>query len=257
MKKLNCIAIDDEPLSLKQITNYIDRVESLDLKQSFTNAFEALNYLQTNEVDLIFLDIEMNEMTGVDLIESLNIKPHFIFTTAYDYYALKAFELQAVDYLQKPLSFKRFLKAVDKAFRLQPRTLPDEGSANKKKGKKSKDFIFIKTKYRMQKLSFDDILYIKGMNNYLVIKTREETLYTIQSFNHISQVLPPENFIRIHKSYVVAIDKIDIIGKNQLFINEEHIPIGESYKEYFFSYLEKNQLMFYNNSRRNPHSLKN
>lgn len=252
MKKLNCIAIDDEPLSLKQMTNYIDRVESLELKQSFTNAFEALNYLQTNEVDLVFLDIEMNEMTGVDLVESLNIKPHFIFTTAYDHYALKAFELQAADYLQKPISFKRFVKAVDKVFRLQPRSYPDEGSASQKSGQKSKDFIFIKTKYRMQKLSFDDIYYIKGMNNYLVIKTREETLYTIQSFNHISQVLPQENFIRIHKSYVVAIDKIDVIGKNRLFINEQNIPIGESYKEYFFSYLEKNQFMFYNNSHRSP-----
>ncbi|MBS3777535.1 MAG: response regulator transcription factor, partial [Bacteroidales bacterium] len=229
MKKLNCIAIDDEPLSLKQMTNYIDRVESLELKQSFTNAFEALNYLQTHEVDLVFLDIEMNEMTGVDLVESLNVKPHFIFTTAYDHYALKAFELQAADYLQKPISFKRFVKAVDKVFRLQPRSYPDEGSANQKSGQKNKDFIFIKTKYRMQKLSFDDIYYIKGMNNYLVIKTRDETLYTIQSFNHISTVLPQENFIRIHKSYVVAIDKIDVIGKNRLFINEQNIPIGESY----------------------------
>lgn len=257
MKKLRCIAIDDEPLSLQQINNYIKRVEFLELKQSFTNAFEALNYLQTHEVDLVFLDIEMHEMTGVDLIESLNVIPHFIFTTAHDHYAMKAFELQAADYLQKPISFKRFIKAVDKVVRLQTRPTSGDSSGESQTDKKSKDFIFIKTKYRMQKLSFDDIYYIKGMNNYLVIKTRDETLYTIQSFNHISKVLPPENFIRIHKSYVIAIDKIDIIGKNQIFINEENIPIGESYKEFFFNYLEKNQLMFYNHPRRNPHNLKN
>jgi|SRR6056297_1869689 len=257
MKKLRCISIDDEPLSLQQINNYIERVEFLELKQSFSNAFEALNFLQIHEVDLVFLDIEMNEMTGVDLIESLNVIPHFIFTTAYDHYALKAFELQAADYLQKPISFKRFIKAVDKVVRLQPRPVSGDSSGESQAGKKNKDFIFIKTKYRMQKLSFDDIYYIKGMNNYLVIKTRDETLYTIQSFNHISKVLPPENFIRIHKSYVIAIDKIDIIGKNQIFINEENIPIGESYKEYFFSYLEKNQLMFYNPSRGNPYTPKN
>jgi len=250
MKKINCIAIDDEPLSLEQITNYIARVEFLNLKKSFHNALEALNYLQTNEIDLLFLDIEMEEMSGVDLIESLNTPPRFIFTTAFDRYALKAFELQAIDYLQKPFSFKRFIKAVDKVFSVQQKPVTGEVQPNQSSGKENRDFIFIKTKYRMQKLSFDAIYYIKGMNNYLVIKTREQTLYTIQSFSQISKVLPQKNFIRIHKSYVVAVDKIEVIGKNRIYINDEPIPIGESYKEYFFNFLENHRLMSYNHSRK-------
>jgi len=248
MEKINCIAVDDEPLCLQQIINYIERVEFLNLVASFDNGFDALNYLKTREVDLIFLDIQMDELTGVDLIESLHSKPDFIFTTAFDHYALKAFELQAVDYIQKPLSFKRFMQAVDKFIQVcskpahQTYTQPEESQ----RLQTSRKFIFIKTKYKMQRLSFDDIYYIKGLNNYLIIKTRDENLYIIQSFRQFSQVLPPENFVRIHKSYIVAIDKIDIIGKNQVIVQEQNLPIGESYKEYFFNYLEKSALMLQN-----------
>jgi DNA-binding LytR/AlgR family response regulator len=187
----------------------------------------------------------MDELNGIDFIESLNEVPYFIFTTSYDQYALKAFELQATDYLQKPITFKRFMKAVDRVFKLKfskNSSLPTNDSGEVKSD--VKDFTFIKTKYKMQKLVFDDILYIKGMNNYLIIKTRNETLYTIQSFAQITKVLPENNFIRVHKSYIIAIDKIEIIGKNQVIINEDNIPIGESYKEFFFNFLRKQKLVF-------------
>ena len=251
MRKIQCIAVDDDPLSLQQITGYIERVEFLNLAKSLDNAFDALNYLKTHSVDLIFLDIEMDELTGIDLIESLKVKPHFIFTTAHEQYALKAFELQATDYLQKPLSFKRFMKAVDHFVQnnlatINPQyiaTAPSQKIQKESLEPSEKEFIFIKTKYRMQRLFFDDIYYIKGLNNYLILKTRNKTLYTIQSFKKFSQVLPAENFVRIHKSYVVAIDKIDVIGKNQIYIMDEPIPIGESYKEYFFNYLIQQGLL--------------
>lgn len=256
VNKISCIAVDDEPLSLQQITGYIEKVDMLSLDKTFENGIDALNYLKTHHVDLVFLDIQMDELTGVDLIESLTETPHFIFTTAYEHYALKAFELQAFDYLHKPLSFKRFMKAVDKFMQMYPPTTqkeenPDKQAApNRNKEEETslgKEFIFIKTKYKMQRLSFEEIYYIKGLNNYLILKTSNETIYTIQSFKNFCQVLPPENFIRIHKSYVVAIDKIDVIGKNQVFIMGENIPIGESYKEYFFNYLTNNNLLFNRN----------
>ncbi len=256
--KISCIAVDDEPLSLQQITGYIKKVDMLSLEETFENGIDALNYLKTHHVDLVFLDIQMDELTGVDLIESLNETPHFIFTTAYEHYALKAFELQAFDYLQKPLSFKRFMRAVDNFLEKhsdhmqknsqdpENTTVPQENSKTES-ASNGKEFIFIKTKYKMQRLSFDDIYYIKGLNNYLILKTSNETIYTIQSFKNFSQILPPENFIRIHKSYIVAIDKIDVIGKNQVFIMGENIPIGESYKQYFFNYLTDKNLLFNHN----------
>lgn len=261
-KKINCIAIDDEPLSLQQITGYINRIDFLNLVKTFDNGLEALNYLHTHEVDLVFLDIMMDELSGIDLIESLDPRPYFIFTTGFDHYAVKAFELHATDYIQKPISFIRFMKAVDKVFKDFFKNPPAAANSTyqqlKPESKKSEqEFIFIKTKYKMQKLAFNDIYYIKGLNNYLIIKTPNDSLYARQSLNHIVKVLPTENFIRVHKSFIVAIDKIDVIGKNQLFINGENVPIGESYKEYFFNYLSQKQLMFFNNSRQNLYNLNN
>lgn len=258
-KKIKCIAVDDEPLSLQQITGYINRVNFLHLAETFDNGFDALNYLHNHEVDLVFLDIMMDELSGIDLIESLNNPPYFIFTTGFDRYAVKAFELEAADYIQKPVSFKRFMSAVDKVFKDFFKKPPENNTTMKESGgeKAQRNFIFIKTKHKMQKLDFDDIYYIKGLNNYLIIKTGNESLYTRQSLNNIVNVLPPENFIRVHKSFIVAIDKIDVIGKNQLFINGENVPIGESYKEYFFNYLSQKQLMFFNNSRQNLYNLNN
>jgi DNA-binding LytR/AlgR family response regulator len=256
--KINCIAIDDERECLDRLVSFAEKIEFLNLIKTFDNAFDAINYLETNKVDLIFLDVMMDDLSGIDLIESLNELPNFIFITSFDEYAVKAFELQATDYIQKPLTFKRFMKAAARAFKLKyaaenSATLP---AASVNHGNNdSKEFTFIKTKYKMQKLVFDDIYYIKGLNNYLIIKTKDEILYTIQSFNKIVKVLPMDNFIRVHKSYIIAIDKIDIIGKNQVIINDENIPIGESYKEYFFNHLRKEKLMFntnqtskYNNS---------
>ncbi len=247
MKTIKCIAVDDEPLSLQKISGYINRVDFLQLEATFSNGFDALNYLKTtHHVDLIFLDIMMEELSGVDLIESLHYKPFFIFTTAYDGYALRAFELQALDYIQKPISFKRFMKAVDKFVKINGQ-IQDKPQAEYHPAPPARqnreEFIFVRTKYKMQKLNFNDIYYIKGLNNYLIFKTKNTTLYTIQSFNQISKVLPEENFIRVHKSYMVAIDKIDVIGKNQLTIKDDHIPIGESYKEYFFNYLTQRDLL--------------
>ena len=249
MSKINCIIIDDDRDCIEILKTYVQKIDFLNLVKTFQNPFDALNYLETNKTDLIFLDIMMDELTGIDLIESLNEVPHFIFTTSTEKYAVKAFELQATDYLTKPIKFKRLMKAVDLVYRIKytEYNTPALGRA-RSNGEKNdignKKFTFIKTKYKMQKLLFDDILYIKGLNNYLIIKTKNEILYTIQSFNQITKVLPSANFIRIHKSYIIAVDEIDIIGKNQVVINEENIPIGESYKEYFFNYLKKHNLMF-------------
>ena len=244
MKKLNCIVIDDSIDSINITTQYLKKIEFCHVLKTFNDPFEAINYLESNEVDLVFLDIMMGELSGIDVIESLVDPPYFIFITSYDTYALKAFEMQAVDYIQKPVKFKRLMQAVNKAYQLKYQKsnvhVPGESDTNDvQKGNDSeKGFTFIKTKYKMQKLLFDDILHIKGLNNYLIVKTIKDTLYTIKSFNEILSILPSYNFVRIHKSYIVAINKIEVIGKNHVEIDGQNIPIGESYKEYFFNFLK-------------------
>jgi two-component system, LytTR family, response regulator len=243
--KISCIAIDDEPLALDIITDYCRKVPFLQLQKTFENAIEAIDYLKNNKVDLIFLDIQMEELTGIQLLNVLKEKPMIIFTTAYESYAVQCFELDALDYLLKPISFERFLKSVDKACEKKKssngnvapsQAVVIENSVNLTK---TKNYIFVKTEFRMQKINLCDILYIEGQGDYLCIYTPKERIMTLQNFHHFEENLPSGDFVRVHKSYMVALEKVESVERNRIKIGEKYIPIGETYRKSFFEILEK------------------
>ena len=241
---LNCIAVDDEPLALEKIKSFVERVPFLKLISCCNNAMEAISELKNSKIDLIFLDIQMDEFTGIQLLESLQTKPKVILTTAYDSYALKGYELDVSDYLLKPISFERFLKAVNKVYDNCNAKSDKETNITIQDSKQNKeDFVFVKTEYRMQKVVFDDILYIEGMKDYLRIVTKSEKIMTLQSFSSLEKLLPSHDFVRVHKSYIVAINKIECIERRGIKIKEMYIPIGDIYKMNFMDILKQRGLI--------------
>ena len=241
--KINCIAIDDEPLALDKITAYVKRIGYLNLIETFSNAIDALAFLKTQDVDLIFLDIQMDELTGVQMLETINIKPKVIFTTAYDQYALKGYELDVCDYILKPISFQRFLQACEKAYDLlYPKKQADISIPDPNTSEVSKGYFFVKNGNITQKINFEDILFVEGMKDYLRIYTKNEKIMTLLSFKKLEEALPSKDFFRIHKSYLISLDKIDSIERNRIVIGEERLPIGDSYKKAFYKSIEKRKL---------------
>lgn len=232
---ISCIVIDDELPAIQQMEDYIARVPFLKLLKCFSNAIEPITFLQNNNVDLIFLDIEMEGFTGLQLIRTLKIKPQIILTTAYDQYAIDAFDLNVSDYLLKPISFERFMQSIDKVYDLFAKSRYIE--TNKPQYKR--DYFFVKTEFRMQRVDFDNILYVEGMKEYLMIHTASEKIMTLQNFKNLEDVLPTENFIRVHKSYLVAINKIKSVERNRISIGETIIPVGDTYKEAFSVILKR------------------
>jgi len=222
---MKVIVIEDEPLALKKLVGFIKKIEYLKTVSTFDNAIDAISFLKGNAVDLIFLDIQMEEFTGIQFLETLKQRPKVIITSAYDKYALKGYELDVVDYLLKPFTFERFMQATEKACK----------NITENTASPSNDSIFVKTEYRLEKVILSEILYIEGMSEYLRIVTKDKKIMTLQSFKNIEDVLPKNNFIRVHKSYIVAIDKIDSIERNRIKIKNELIPISESYKEKFYN----------------------
>ncbi len=233
--KINCIVIDDELPAIEQMEEYITRIPFLNLLGSFDNAIEPINFLKSNSVDLIFLDIEMEGFTGLQLIKTLQHKPKIVLTTAYDQYAIEAFDLNVSDYLLKPISFERFIKAIDKIFDSYTET--NIKTSNEPVYKR--DYFFVKTEFRMQRVDFKDILFIEGMNEYLRINTTKEKIMTLQNFKSLEEILPKNNFVRVHKSYMVAINKIDCVEKNRIKIGEKLIPVSNTYKDAFYLILNK------------------
>jgi len=232
---INCVVIDDEYPAIQQMEDYISRVPFLRLLKSFNNAIEPLNFLQSNPVDVLYLDIEMEGFSGLQLIKVLQHKPKIILTTAYDQYALKAFDLNVSDYLLKPISFERFIQSIDKLFDLFVQEKPPDTSANQYR----RDYFFVKTEYRMQRIDFDDILFVEGMKEYLRIHTKTEKIMILESFKNLEESLPSEQFVRVHKSYLVALNKIDRIEKNRITIGETLIPISETYRDAFFMLVKR------------------
>lgn len=238
-----CIAIDDEPLALDVIKNFSDKIPFLKLKAVFKNPLEAIDYLNTHRVDLVFLDIEMEEITGIQFLKVIKNPPCIIFTTAYENYALQGFELEVVDYLLKPFLFERFIKAVDKAKKkilLESADLKGYKNHNKT-GKK--DFFFVKTGFQQQKINYNDILYIEGQADYLKIVTCKENIMTLQNFNNMSEMLPSEEFVRVHKSYMIAIQHIVSIERNRIKIGNTTISVSKTYNKSFFKMLKSKGLL--------------
>lgn len=234
--KLSCIIIEDEPLAAEKLKGFIKRSPYLALQESFRSSIDGLKYIKEHSVDLVFLDIQMDEMTGIELLESLSQKPLVILTTAYQEYALQGYELHVSDYLLKPYDFARFLKAVDKVY--------EEFSLRSQAIAGTSDCIFVKTEYRIEKVPINTILYIEGMSDYLRIHTDNgNPIMCLQKFAAFEETLSSNNFIRVHRSYLVAIDQIESIERSVIRIGEVRIPIGKTYQEHFYELISRKGLL--------------
>ncbi|PZR03213.1 MAG: DNA-binding response regulator [Flavobacterium psychrophilum] len=223
--KINCIVIDDEPLALELMETYVRRVPYLELKGLFHKPFNAFEILHTGTIHLMYLDINMPDITGVDFLKGITSPPKVIFITAYDNYAVQGFELNAVDYLLKPVPFNRFMIATDRAYEL----------LSKKETETSiQDYILVKAEHHTIKIKLNAIYYIEGYKDYLKIYTDDTTpILTITTLKAIEELLPT-GFIRIHRSYIVSIDKITSFRNSKVRIKDKYIPIGDSYNDIFY-----------------------
>ncbi len=240
--KINCIAVDDEPLALDIIKDYCTKVPFLNLQQAFDNAIDTMEYLRNNRVDLILLDIQMEDFTGIQLLNVLKVKPYVIMTTAYDNYALQGFDLDVTDYLLKPISFERFLKGVNKVYdRMKNETQAPEGEkiAAPPADVSDKDYFFVKTDTHIEKVTTSDVLYVEGMGDYWRIVTKNKRIMTLMNARGIEEVLPERQFCRVHRSYFVAMAKIESIERKHIKIADQRIPIGDTYQKNFFELIEK------------------
>lgn len=222
---MRCVLIDDEPLAIEILENYIERLDNKEIVGKFTNSVKALEFLSRHPVDLVFLDIQMPNLTGIDLVKSIKNLPQFIFTTAYPEYALEGFDLNATDYLVKPIPFSRFLQAIGKAddyYRLQENTT-----------RVANDFIFVRSEYENVRIATQKITYIEGLKDYIKIYTENspKAILTLMSFKDILERLNHTNFLRVHRSFIVNISQIDSLQKTRIIIGEKYIPIGETYKQ--------------------------
>jgi DNA-binding LytR/AlgR family response regulator len=235
--KINCIVIDDEPLARKGIKEYIADIDFLHLAGDFDNALTATELISSGNIQLLFLDIQLPKITGLEFFKTLPMPPPVIFTTAYPQYALEGFEVNALDYLVKPVSFDRFLKAAIKAkeyYELREKNISEPVSS---------DYFFIKSDSKLVKLQFSEVLYVEALQNYVTIHTVSKKYMTYLTFKSVEEYLPTDKFIKVHKSYIVSAAKIDSIEGNDIRIGQQHIPISRNQKEEVLERLLKNRLL--------------
>ena len=235
--KVKCIAIDDEPLALKQVASYIQQIPFLELAGECSSAFEALEILESEQIDLMFVDINMPDLNGLEFVKSLTTKPLLIFTTAYSEYALEGFKVDALDYLLKPFSFAEFSKSASKA-RTQFKLLKNEPE----KLESNDDYLFIKSEYKLVRINLNDVLYIEGMKEYVRIHlSGQKPVMTLLSMKSLEEKLPDDNFMRVHRSYIVNLKKVTVVERFRIVFNDKvRIPVSENYKEKFQNFLDKN-----------------
>jgi len=239
MKKVNTIAVDDEPLALALVTDYIRKTGHLELKGEFDNPLDAMDFLGDHQVDLIFLDIQMPDLSGIDFIRTLLHPPKVILTTAYEKYAIEGFKVNAVDYLLKPFSYHEFIASVQKArhlIELENAALPGIES--------DRQFLFLKSEYKIRKINYDDILYIEGLKDYIKVYLQCEAkpVLSINTIKSIEQKLPAEHFMRIHRSFIINLSKIKTIERGRIVFGENLIPVSQPYEEKFQEFLRRNFL---------------
>ena len=233
---MNCLAIDDEPLALNVIKEYCERIDFLCLVDTCTSAVEALKYLNTQKIDLLFLDIQMPHISGLEFIKTLSFPPILIFTTAYSQHALEGYELNVLDYLVKPIPFDRFLQAINKAYdlynlRQKDRTTPLIQADNLTQS--NTEYLMIKVEYSTKKINLKDIEYIEGLKDYVKIYIEHKPVLTKSTMKNIESKLPSNQFLRVHKSYIVSLAHINTIENNRIIIGNKYIPIGNQYKQSF------------------------
>jgi two-component system, LytTR family, response regulator LytT len=237
---IKCIAIDDEPLALRQIADYIKKTPFLELSGECESATSAIEFMENNPVDLMFVDINMPDLSGMDFVKSLAKPPRVIFVTAYSEYAIEGFKVDALDYLLKPVSYVDFLKSANKAKAWfdANQNKPDEVNSNK-------EYLYIKSEYKIVRINLDTIKYIEGMSEYIKIHlTNSKPVMTLLSMKSIEDHLPPERFMRVHRSYIVSLEKITIIERSRIiFDGNVYIPVSDQYKAKFQSYIDKNYLV--------------
>ncbi len=238
---IHCIIVDDEALARKGLQKYVDKIDFLILKGICKNAMEANTILNREKIDLVFLDIEMPMLSGLDFLRTLQHTPKIIFTTAYSEYALESYEFDVADYLVKPISFERFLQAANKVHRHLTKTVPTTATENI--AEQTDDHLFIKTDSQLVKVLIQDILFVESMQNYIRIHTTQEALMTLVPLKRMLEILSEHEFMQVHKSFVIAKNKVDAIIGNQLVIGNHKIPIGRSLRDKVLSTLVKDKVL--------------
>lgn len=238
MNKITCIAIDDEPLALGLIVSHIKKTPFLELLAEFDNPVDAIEFLQDNKVELIFLDIKMPDLSGVEFARTLDEKCKVIFTTAYDKYAIEGFQLHALDYLLKPISYEVFINSVMHAKEYFDLLIPEK---TKETLRTDENYLFVKADYKIHRIDFSDILYFEGLKDYikLYIQNSSKPIVFHASMKSIEEKLPSENFMRIHRSYIVSLSKIKTIERSHILFGEKRIPISKQYKPGFDEFIKK------------------
>lgn len=238
-KVLNCLIVDDEPPAIRLLEKYISKISFLEVQQTFTNPLQALQHIEKDNFDIIFLDIQMPELTGLQLSKIINKKVEIIFTTAYPQFALESYDVAAIDYLLKPIDFERFYKAVLKVYnRFSNETITNTTSNTQN------DFFFLKTdgKNKFVKVFLNEIVYIESLKNYVSIQLKDEQIITYSTLKKIKENLPEDQFIQIHKSHIVAIQHIEKIDNDAVFMQKKELSIGNTYKKSFFNLITNKQL---------------
>lgn len=228
---LNCMVVDDEPLALSLLSDYISKMPGLNLVRAVSNPLAAISYLKIEEIDLIFLDMQMPELNGIEFLNLLQKRCMVIVTTAYSEYALDGYNFEVIDYLLKPITMARFMLAIEKAVE---RSKMNKALTDTVISPNTVNHIFIKTENRIMKINLADIYYFEGARDYVIIHTQSDMILTLQSMKSIQLLLPIDQFIRVHKSYIIAFDKIKFIERSRVNIKDKLIPITETYKEHFF-----------------------
>jgi DNA-binding LytR/AlgR family response regulator len=236
---INTIAIDDEPLALQLVTGYISKTPNLNLIGAFDSPLNALEIIRQEKIDLIFLDIQMPDLSGIEFTHTLNNGPKIIFTTAFEKYALEGFKLEAVDYLLKPFNYEEFLKAVQKA-----QKIIDLESNAQTRIEVNNEFLFLKSEYKIRRINFNDIVYIEGLKDYIKVFTENEPkpILSLNSLKAVETKLPASKFMRVHRSFIVNLEKVVTIERSRIVFGKVYIPVGDQYKDKFQEFLDKNFL---------------
>lgn len=237
-EKYNVIIVDDEYLAQKLLQDYVSKVEALQLVATCSNAFEAMEALKNNVVDIMLLDIHMPDLTGLELVKSLEKKPAVIFTTAYSEYAVDAFNIGVSDYLLKPFDFPRFIQAINKAIGNVPSKTENTPKPATDTISKSNDFITVKADYKLYKINYDDLLFIEGQHEYVTFHTKERRITALFALKDLEEVLPKDRFVRVHKSYIVSFKHIQDLDKSDVTVSGNKIPVGASYRDELLSRLQ-------------------
>lgn len=240
---IKVLIVDDEYHARKLLSEYVGKLSFLELAGMASNVFEAMNIMQKKEIDLLLLDIQMPEITGLQFVRSLRHMPYIIFTTAYSEYAVESYELDVIDYLLKPIAFPRFLQAItkvtDRKEVFHPETVTTLVPSEPKEAEPEEDSILIKSGYKLYKILYDDLLYVEGQREYVTFHTSKQKIMTLFSLKDLEEKLPADRFVRIHKSYIVSVKCVELVEKNSLQLAGKILPIGNNYKENFMKLFER------------------